>query len=89
MFNGRQCKVSNRGAIVNCVFLNISESDVHFGHHPCINDKEKHLKYRNANFTEALIERNYVVHHKEVIIFLFYLSFLNKTGFAFFISRFC
>ncbi len=39
-FKGRQCKVSNRGIIVNGVLLNMSQSAVDLGHHVCTNDKD-------------------------------------------------
>ncbi len=50
IFNGRQCKVSNRGIIVNGVLLNMSESAVHLGHDVCTNDIDRIVTVAKAIF---------------------------------------
>ncbi len=49
LFKGRQCKISNRGIIVNGVLLNMSESAV-LGHHVCTYDKDRIVTARKLFF---------------------------------------
>ncbi len=75
-FKGRQCKISNRGIIVNDVLLNMSESAVHLGHHVCTNDKDHIVTVAKTVFGRHLI---YLCQIMIIFIHFWMVSYLSNT----------